>query len=341
MFSVVGILLLLIAFINYTNMSTTLAIKRTQEMGIRKSLGARQGSMIAQFTIDSLLLSFVSFAIAVLLAHLLIPMINEFTGKQLEFSTLPMKWILLIVACIFLSAIVSSIYPAYTCLRASMVNTMKGGSSQPGQLFSIRKILLVVQFTISIAMIASTFVIYDQLQYLHNKDIGYDVDRLMVIDINSGALRRNVEGIKVEFSKIPEVLNVSTTTRVPGEWKTFAIAEVNKEGNDNGDEMIYMGADQDFLDTYDIQLKKGRNFEVGPADSLKVMLTELAVKQLGLNDPVGQMIENYVCVGAGHVDELNSVFRAEVIGVVEVFHFESLKNEMKPVVIGSPNTVIQ
>jgi putative ABC transport system permease protein len=162
-----------------------------------------------------------------------------------------------------------------------------------------------------------------------------------VIDINSGNLRRNFENVKAEFSKPAEVLSISTSTRVPGEWKTFPISTVKAAGEPLGKEMIYVGIDNDFLSTYNITLKEGRNFTAGPADSTKVILTELAVEQLGLQNPIGQIIEIPTVRWGGSIETMDRVFRAEVVGIVENFHFESLRTSMMPIIFAAPNTPIQ
>ena len=205
----------------------------------------------------------------------------------------------------------------------------------------MRKVLVAVQFAVSIMMIASTLVIYQQLDFLRSKDLGFSLSNLLVIDINSDRLRRNFEDVKNEFAAVPEVQSITTSTRVPGEWKDWPIARVKTDGNPQPKEMIYVGVDQDFLNTYQIKLLEGRNFNSGRSDSLKVILTKLAVEQLGLTNPVGQMVEiPAVRWGAG-VDELNKPLSVEVICVAENFYFESFRQQMMPLMFAAPNTSIQ
>lgn len=339
-FGAVGVLLLLIACFNYMNLATAAAIKRTREVGMRKSLGARSGQLIAQFVCDSLLLSSLSLLLSIVLLHLLLPFIRTFVQKDLFIESLPIEWMLLIIGCIFLTSILAAFYPALISLNVSIARALKG-EMKAGQNVSARRVLLVAQFTVSIAMIASTLMIYNQLQFLRTKDVGIDVENLLVIDINSSRLRRNFDDVKSEFSKPKEVLSISTSTRVPGEWKSFPVATVHSEGDSKGSEMIYVGIDNDFLGTYNIKMKEGRNFVRGSSDSLKVILTELAVKQLGLTNPVGQMVEVPTIRWGASIDKVEKPFRAEVVGVCEDFHFESLKKNMMPVIFAAPNTVIQ
>lgn len=341
MFGGVGLLLLLIACLNYMNLTTAATLKRTKEIGMRKSLGAHRTQIVSQFIMDSLLMATVSLLISLVLLQLILPLASAFTQQELTLQSLPLNWILSIVGIVLLAAIISATYPAFVSLRLSTIQSLKGEVKITDHRFSARKILLVVQFAISIIMIASTLVIHKQLTYMRSKDIGLRVEGLLVVDINSGNLRRNFETVKTEFAKVPEVLSISTSTRVPGEWKNFPIAKVLAGEQSKASEMIFLGVDEDFFTTYNMKLKEGRNFVAGVSDSSKVILTEAGVKQLGLMNPLGQIIEiPAVRFGAG-TQNLEQTYRAEVIGVVEDIHFESLRSNRMPIIFGAPNTAIQ
>lgn len=341
MFAGVGILILLIACLNYMNLSTAAAFKRTREIGTRKTLGALKRQLIGQFSGEAVLLSVTSFIIAVTLVQLVLPSVNEFTEKQMVLSALPVKWMYLILGAVIFAGLSSSLYPAYIAAKVKPAEALKKEVKIGNRSLPVRKLLVVAQFSISILMIASTLVIYQQLQYMKSKDLGFNLDNLLVVDINSGQLRRNFENVKAEFARIPEVQSISTSTRVPGEWKSFPVGTVRPSGADAGVEMIYVGIDDDFLSTYNITLLEGRNFVSGSSDSLKVILTKLAVEQLNLTNPVGQIIEIPTVRFGGSIDNLEQPFRAEVIGVADNFHFESFRQKMMPLVFASPNTQIQ
>jgi len=242
---------------------------------------------------------------------------------------------------ILLTGLLAALYPAFVATRVSAVDALKKQIKLGSSSLSVRKVLVVAQFTISIMMIASTLVIHRQLKFMRDKDLGFNHENLLVIDINSDRLRRNFETVKTEFSKSSEVVSITTSTRVPGEWKNFPIASAHAGGNTLGRDMIFVGIDKDFLKTYDIKLLEGRTIEDPQADSLKVVLTQMAVRQLGLTNPIGQMIEMPSVRFGGSRETLEKPFRVEVIGVVEDFHFESLRKEMTPVIFGAPNTTIQ
>ena len=341
MFGAVGFLLLLIACLNYMNLSTAAAFKRTREIGTRKTLGAQRTQLIMQFVSDSVVLSLISLTLALVILQTMLPAVNQFTQKELTLTSMPLEWMLSILAIILLAGIASALYPAFVTARVSPAEALKKEIKLANSSLPVRKVLVVAQFTISIIMIASTLIIYRQLQFMRDKDIGIETENLLVIDINSGNLRRNFENVKAEFAKPSEVLSISTSTRVPGEWKSFPFATVKPLGEPNGNEMIYVGIDNDFLSTYNIQLKEGRNFTAGPADSSKVILTELAVQQLGLTNPIGQIIEIPTVRFGGSIENLEQALRVEVVGVVENFHFESLRTNMMPVIFAAPNTEIQ
>lgn len=340
-FAALGIILLLTACLNYMNLATAVAIKRTREIGTRKTLGAPRFQMVRQFVTDSIVLSLLSLIIAIALVYAVLPFVNVFAGKELSITALPAEWMVGVLFIIFIVGILSAQYPAFIATRVSIVDALKREVKLGGTSLSVRKALLIAQFAISIMMVASTLVIYQQLNYLREKDLGFNHENMVVIDVNSRNLRRNFETVKTEFSKPSEVLGITASTRVPGEWKSFPIATTKSSENINGSEMIFVGIDNDFLDTYQIKLLVGRTINEPVADSLKIVLTQLAVEQLGLTDPIGQTIEIPKVRYGERMEEFEQPFRVEIIGVVENFHFESLRANMMPVIFGALNTSIQ
>jgi len=341
MFVAVGILLLLIACLNYMNLSTAAAFKRTREVGTRKALGAQKLQLAAQFTGEAILLSCMALIIALALLELILPMANEFTGKALQLSTLETSWILGIIFIMIGTGILSSLYPAFLVARVTPAEALKKEIRIANRSLPMRKVLIVAQFTISIIMLTCTLIIYNQLQFVRSKDLGFAYNDLVVVDINSRNLRANFEAVKAEFNALPEVSSVSVSSRVPGEWKGYWVASVNTAPSKAITEMIYVGADKDFFNTFDITFLKGRNFSDAISDSTKVILSELAVKKLGLSDPLGQFIEISSLRYDGEIEKLDVPLKYEVIGVASDFHFQSLRDEMMPVVIGFWSNPIQ
>ncbi len=341
LFAAVSFLILLIACLNYMNLTTAAAYRRTREIGTRKTLGAQKGQLIAQFTGEAILLSGVALFIALAMLQIILPYANAFTQKDLDLRNMPVLWVTVLGVVMIGAGILSSLYPAYIISRVMPSDALKKDFSGGTRSLPMRKLLVAAQFAVSIMMIASTLVIYRQLQYMRSKDLGFDLSNLLVIDINSDRLRRNFESVKAEFARVPEVLQISTSTRVPGEWKSIPVAQVKADGMANTTEMTYMGIDKDFLSTYNIPLLQGRTFSGDRADSLKVVLTKLAVESLGLTDPVGKTIEIAAVRWGGSVETLEKPFVVEVIGVADNFHFDSFRQEMGPLIFAYANTVIQ
>lgn len=340
LFSAVAFLILLIAALNYMNLSTAAAFQRTREIGTRKTLGAGKGLLIVQFLGESLLLALASILLATAILQVLLPMVNQFTNKNLQLYALPSGWILMMAIALVGSALLAALYPAFVIAGVAPVQAIKKEIRFASKSIPIRKILVVAQFVISIIMISSTLIIYRQLNFIREKELGFEADNLVTIDINSGALRRQFESVKTELSKIPHVQSVTVSSRVPGEWKIFPIASVSSGEQDLKQNMIFVGIDQGFLETYKIKLLEGRNFSTSPSDSTKVMLTQLAVSRLGLENPIGQVITIPQAAFGGRIETLQEPFRAEIIGIVEDFHFESIRKEMMPTVFAYHNNPI-
>lgn len=341
MFVAVAVLILLIACLNYMNLSTAAAYKRTREIGTRKTLGARKSQLAAQFTGEALLLSCLSLVLAFAILELVLPFANQFTGKLLRLADLDMRWMLGIIFLTIGTGVVSSLYPAFLVARVTPAEALKKEIKIAHRSLPIRKALIVVQFTISIIMMTCTIIIYNQLQFVRSKDLGFAYHDRIVIDINSRNLRSNFEAIKTAFNDLPEVTSVSVSSRVPGEWKGYWVASVNSPESKEVSEMIYVGADKDFLNTFSITLLQGRNFSDALSDSSKVILSELAVKKLGLKDPLGQIVEISSFRYDGEIEKMDVPLKVEVIGIASDFHFQSLREEMMPVMIGFWSNPIQ
>jgi len=341
MFTVVAFMILLIAALNYMNLSTAAAFKRTKEIGTRKTLGAGKFSLISQFVGEAIILSLFSLIIAIALLQIFTPSINAFTLKNLSIQSLPFKWIVSILFTLIGCGILASLYPAFIVSKVAPAEAIKKEIRFASKSIPVRKVLVIMQFAISIIMISSTLIIYRQLNYMRDKELGFDVDNLVAIDINSGIQRRQFEAYKNEFLKLPEVQSVTVSSRVPGEWKNFPIASVNLVEESINEDMIYVGIDSDFLKTFNIPLKEGRNFSPSsPGDSTKVILTQLAVDNLGLEQPIGQVITIPKITIGGRIRERDEPFQAEVIGVVDNFYFESFRKDMMPLLFAYHNNPI-
>lgn len=338
-FSFVAFFLLLIAGINYMNLTTARASGRLKEIGVRKTIGALRGNLVRQFLVESLLVTFISFLLSVLMVNLLLPAFNGFTNKQLSLglSTDFRIWVYTLDFAA-LTGLLSGSYPALMLSRFKPVLLLKGLKLQHTTGFSLRKGLVVFQFTVSVVMIIATIVLFMQVKYLNDTDLGFNKSLLVVIDVNTGKARTNFEAVKSEIAKIPSVKSVSVTSRVPGEWKSIQTIKMKNMGSTDEPNVFYLiGADKDFLKTYEIKLLQGRNFDT-PADSAAVIINETAARMLGITEISGQTVEIPARSWNGDgtfvpVNDDNTSFKPAVIGIVKDFHFQSLRNRIEPLVL--------
>jgi putative ABC transport system permease protein len=336
-FSFVAMFVLLIAGINYMNLTTARASSRLKEIGVRKTIGAFRGHLIRQFLLESLLVTIISFVLAVIVVNLVLPAFNQFFNKQLSlgFSTDYRIW-LLAGGFVILMGFLSGSYPALMLSRFKPVLLLKGLKLQNRTDLSLRKGLVIFQFTISTVMIIGTIVLFLQVHYLNNTNLGFNKDLLVVIDVNTGKARSNFEAVKNEMSKVPAVKNVTVTSRVPGEWKSFRTVKVKNIGSTDEHKIAYMfGADKDFVKTFEIGLLKGRNFN-SPNDSACIIINETAAKLLNITEPSDQLVEIPAASWDGSFEPLNDEnipFTPRVIGIVKDFHFQSLRDKIEPLVL--------
>ena len=336
-FAIVALFVLLIACINYMNLATARAANRAKEIGVRKANGAFRSHLINQFLTESLVVTTLSFLLAVVMVNLLLPAFNEFTHKELSLSLFSdyRIWLYALVA-LLITGLLSGSYPAFLLSRFSPLLLLKNLRLQNKGDLSLRKGLVVFQFTISVVMMIATIVLFQQVRFANNTNLGFNKELLVVVDINSGKVRTGAETIKTEFSKIATVKNVSTTSRVPGEWKTIPTIKIKPEGSTQEHQISYLlGVDENFASTFEVQLLNGRNFG-GMSDSSSVLLNETAAKLLNIREASGQVVEIPARANLGSytpLNEANQPFRARVIGIVKDFHFQSLREKIAPVVL--------
>ena len=332
-FSAIALFVLLIACINYMNLATARSMKRAREIGMRKVVGARQAQLIGQFLGESILLSCLGLFFAVVGVELALPAFNAFADKNLALDFFSNGWLVLgLFLLVFGVGIVSGSYPAFYLSQLHPSLVFKGAIKSGGSVSQLRRGLVVAQFALSIIMIVSTIVAYRQIDYIRTKNLGFNQEQLVVVDINSGNTRRNFASIKNEMLKVAAVKNVSVSSRVPGEWKNLSQIEVMPEGAAAAmHSMYFLGIDAEFLATFEMNLAAGRNLsnEMG-TDTSAVIINEAAARLLGWESPLGMELrvpaENY---------------RVRVVGVVKDFHFQSLHEKIAPLVLGHWNNPIR
>jgi len=334
-FSIIAIFVLLIACINYMNLTTARFTNRAKEIGVRKVAGASRKNLVGQFLSEAFLITIIALSAALILVQIFLPAFNAFTEKQLSLGLQTDYRIWLgITVIIIVVGLLSGVYPAIFQSGSKPLMLLKSKISVGRGNLSIRRSLVVFQFALSIIMIIATIIVYMQMKYVNTKDMGFNKEQLLVIDINSGKIRSGAETIKTEFEKLPQVKQVSVSSRVPGEWKDMPKVKVKGEKTvtTEGNEMYFLGVDDEFFKTYEITLATGRNFIAGsPGDSAAVILNETAAKELGINEPSEQVIEI----------PLEQPFRARVIGIVKDFNFQSLHQPLAPMVLGFQKNPVQ
>jgi putative ABC transport system permease protein len=327
-FSVVALLVLLIACINYINLTTARYTKRAKEIAMRKVVGASRKSLIGQFLSEAYVLTVISLILALFVVVLLLPYFNTFTGKELYPDISGDYRITLAIALIILFVgFISGLYPALFLSASKPMTLLKNKVKVGSGNLSLRRTLVVFQFSLSIIMVIATMVVFMQMKYVDSKDMGFTKDQLVVVDINSGKIRTDAHLIKDQFSSLAQVTDVSLSSRVPGEWKDIPKVKVRNQNiqNDEGYELFFLGGDERFIPTYEMELISGRNFRQGSvADSSAVIINETAAKALGITEVSEQTLEI----------QLKQPFMVNVVGIVKDFNFQTLKEPLAPMLLG-------
>ncbi|HLX92507.1 MAG TPA: ABC transporter permease [Puia sp.] len=343
-FLVVACFIIFIACINYMNLATARFTNRGKEIAVRKVTGASRTTLVKQFLVEVLLVTILSVVLSILLVNILLPAFNSFTEKDLAVNlhTDYRIWAGLL-SLIIIVTLLAGLYPALFQSGLNPLSLLKSKIHLGRGNISLRRSLVVFQFMISIVLIAATIIIYQQMQYVNKKDMGFDKDKLVVIDINSGAVRRSTATVRHEFAKLSQVRSVSQSSMVPGEWKTIPSVKVNTDNSrpTSGKDMFYFGVDGQFLSTYNIKLLKGRNFfSSGNADSSAVLINETAAKELGITDALGQPITILSAKFGGDTrTAVEKPFTVTVAGIVKDFNFQSLHEPLAPMVMGFQKSI--
>lgn len=335
-FSLIALFILGIAIINYVNIATARSAERAREVGVRKALGAQPGQLVIQFLGEAVVLTGAAFTLGLALARGAWPAFQSLAGISLSFDVLATPTIVTTLATgLLLVALVSGVYPAFVLTQFQPTRTLAAsGTTSAGGAWP-RRGLVVLQFALSIGLLVATFTVGRQLEYVQSKPLGFSEEHVVTIDINSTDVRADAETVRKEMQRHSAVRSVSVSSRVPGDWKELPNIQVAGAGmGDASRPAHYIGADDAFLDTYEISLTAGRTFDPArPTDSSSVMLNETAVQSLGLADPVGTTIQ-IPSAGPSAGDGTAEAGTFRVVGVVEDFHYESLHRPIQPLVIG-------
>jgi putative ABC transport system permease protein len=345
-FSLIGFFILGIACINYINLATARSSIYSREVGIRKVVGANMSQLFGRFMSESIVFTTLAFLLALGLTQLILPWFNVFTDKSLSLIPSEASWAIpILLGTVVLVSLASGSYPSLYLSRLQPQEVLKGSSqnNKSGR-GSLRKGLVVLQFSLSIIMMIGTLVAWQQMNYVKTQDLGFDESQLIVVDINSGKVRNGYETILNGYRNLPDVTSVSVSSRVPGEWKNLLKTELRPPGayEERGQTPWFLGADENFLETFDIELISGRNFDSGrPADSSSIILNLQAAKALGFSEASGQEVRLMSRINNGAERLYDEPIRARVIGITADFNFQSLYEPVSPLVLGYRNNSIQ
>ncbi|WP_200979335.1 ABC transporter permease [Echinicola sp. 20G] len=327
-FSVIGIFILVIAIINFMNLSTARSMERAKEVGIRKSVGADKMSLVLQFMGESLIIVCIASVIGWLLLILGFPMVENLTGKVLELNQI-ISWqnIILFLGLMVLIGLLAGSYPALVLSSFKPVSVLKGINKANASGVNLRKALVIFQFSLSVALIAGTLIVYFQMNHLLDKDMGFDKEQMLVVDYNyDGQVNTMSSALKQELEKEPSILSVAFSRSVPGSHFPNAGTTIESpEGEMKNYSPPIFQVGIDFVDHFDIELIAGRSYSRDyPSDSTSsLIINEAAAKAFGYANPadiIGRKFEQW-----GH--------EGEVIGVVKDFNYISLHRNIEPLTL--------
>ena len=325
-FAIIALLILIIATVNYMNLSTACSLQRSREVGIRKVVGSQRSQLRLQFLGESLGITLLSIFLAIPLLELSLPFLNNISGSQIIIggNELQLLGYSMLAICILIG-ILAGLYPAFVLSRFKPVQVLMGALKSQDKGIVLRRILVIFQFTLSIAMIGLTVIIQQQMKFVSKKDIGYNRDQVAVFEMSGNAMNSESDNFIAALQEFSGIENVGAASNIPG--RTFGRMGLFPEGAANDDIWIWstFSIDPDLIAALDMEIVEGRNFRSGNdnSDEFSVIINETAVKQLGWDNPIGMKI----------FGDPSDSLGAEVIGVVKDFHFITMHQNIEPVLI--------
>ena len=328
-FSAIAIIILLIACINFMNLSTARSANRAREVGVRKVLGSNRSHLISQFLIESILLSFIAMVIAVFFALLIVPVFNELANKEIEIPLSDPLFITGLIISTLIIGFMAGAYPSFFLSSFAPSTVMKGRLSKGAKSGWLRSSLVVIQFCASIFLIVGTMVIYRQLNFIQSKKLGFNKEQVIIIE-DAYALDENLQSFKTEVLRDPQIVSGTITGYLPvssnrsdsGFWP-----EGQTPDEFNSVSMQGWAIDYDYISTMGMEIIKGRNFsEEFPSDSSGIILNEKAAELFGfMEDPIGKSVFTFSDFSPEGVPTTESF---KVVGIVKNFHYESLRENI-------------
>ncbi|NOW96120.1 ABC transporter permease [Mucilaginibacter sp. SG564] len=325
LFGAIALFILVIACINFINLSTAKSASRAKEVGLRKVVGSHRGSLIAQFLTESLIYSFISFLLGIMIAWLFLPYFNNIAARSLVMPWLEWWFVPVILLSVLVVGTLAGLYPAFYLSGFRPGQVLKGTISTGSKNLTLRNGLVVFQFAASIILMISTVVIYNQMHFILNRKVGFDKDQVMVIQSTNTLGDQNIKNFKSELTKIAAVKSASISDYLPINGTSRNGNAFFKEGREKLDPPVsgqIWQVDDTYLGTLGIKLLDGRNFSEAMADDTagrSMIINQSMVRKLGLKHPLGARISD------------NGIFT--VIGVMRDFNYESMRDEIGPVAL--------
>lgn len=330
-FGAIAVFMLIIACINYMNLATARSANRAKEVGIRKVMGSQRKQLIIQFITESLVITFVALMLSLILVYILLPGFNTLANKQLPFSYVMQAPVMLsLFGVVIFTGIVGGSYPAFYLSGFNPVSVLKGKLSTKGGTVVFRRVLVVTQFAISIFMLICTLIVFDQLTFMRNKDLGFDKEHVVRINLAGPELQSKATLLADRLRQTSQVAGVGMATASPGQNIGKNLFKVE----DNDGKMVDRGvdlftADFDFVKAMGMQIVQGRDFsrDIASDTIYAVLVNEAMVKRMGWTNPLGK---KYVIEGGG---PNNTNIEKHVVGVVKDYHQNSLYDMIEPLMI--------
>ena len=320
MFSLIAVFVLLIACINFMNLSTARSVNRAKEVGVRKTLGSLRNQLVWQFLFESILLSLIALVMALSIVGLVLPIFRTFTGTDLRMGLWEDGFILpgLILFAVFVG-LLSGIYPSFFLSSFKPISVLKGLKRSDSRGKWIRNGLVVFQFGTSIALIAGTLIIKEQIDYMVNMDLGYDREHVIVLS-NGSALGDKTETFKQELKKDPRIISVGGSGQYPARANHVVGIYSREHGPERRILIFNTGIDYDYIETLKLEMAMGRSYSREMAmDTATAIINESAVRALGLTDPLGVVLESWRTL--------------TIIGILKDFHFRTLHYDVAPLIL--------
>ncbi|HTE31384.1 MAG TPA: FtsX-like permease family protein [Chryseolinea sp.] len=328
-FLAIAAFVILIACINYINLATARASRRAKEIGIRKTIGSTRGDIIVQFIAESMMLTFASVLVSILLILILLPYFNALAGKSISFPFLLQPRIILGSLLLALMAgVIGGSYPAFYLSHFNPALVLKGSISSGTANVRLRKVLVAVQFAISIAMLICTSVVHDQLQYMRNKDLGFKGAQVLHVELADSATMANESILYDKLKAHTQIVDMASSSSVPGKGIDYTLMKVESQEGMVSKGVYYHYAGYDFVQTMGLALAKGRGFSRDfVSDSTAALVNEAMVKSMKWDDPIGKRIAE----DDGNAATTDRVYR--VVGVIKDYHQSSLHSPITPLTI--------